>query len=56
MKGQTQDISFIAEFAWFEWLMFYEPIASYPDSHPTVGRYLGPATDVGGAMTHKILK
>ena len=36
--------------------MFYEPTAKYPDGHPTVGRYLGPATDVGGAMTHKVLK
>ena len=36
--------------------MYYEPVATYPDGHPTIGRYIGPAIDVGGAMSHKVLK
>ena len=56
MMGKTADISFLAEFEWFQWLMFYEPEVDYPDGHPTIGRWLGPAIDVGNAMTHKVLK
>ena len=56
MTGNTPDISSLCEFEWFQWVMFYDPAATYPTPKPTIGRYLGPATDVGGAMTHKVLK
>ena len=36
--------------------MFYEPTSTYPDPKPTIGRYIGPAVDVGNAMTHKVIK
>ena len=55
MSGQTADISSICEFEWFQWVMFYQPTEKYIKAKPTIGRYLGPATDVGTAMTHKIL-
>ena len=35
--------------------MFYQPTEKYPNAKPTIGRYLGPVTDVDTAMTHKIL-
>ena len=55
MSGQTGDISNLCEFEWFQWVMFYQPMEQYPESKLHVGRWLGPATDVGTAMTYKIL-
>ena len=55
MSGNTSDISFISEFGWFQWVMYYNPTEVYPDAKPKMGRYLGPAIDVGTAMTHKVL-
>jgi hypothetical protein len=56
MKGGTADISQICEFGWYDWVMFRDTIAAFPDDKLVLGRYLGPATDVGSAMTAKILK
>ena len=56
MSGQTPDISPFAELGWYEWCKFYDQAASFPPSRMTLGRYLGPAIDVGTAMTAKILK
>ena len=36
--------------------MYYDPPLSYPDEKMCTGRYLGPAIDVGTAVTYKILK
>ena len=38
-----------------QWVMYYNPNESYPESKAQIGRYLGPAIDVGTAMTHKVL-
>ena len=56
MKGTTADISHIAEFGWYDWVMFRDNIPSYPDDKLVLGRYLGPAVDTGSALTAKILK
>jgi len=56
MKGSTADISHIAEFGWYDWVMFRDNIPTYPDFKLTLGRYLGPALDTGSALTAKILK
>ena len=56
MKGHTADISQICEFAWYEWVMFIDSPAQYPENREELGRYLGPAVDVGTALTAKILK
>ena len=56
MKGSTADISHIAEFGWYDWVMFRDNIPSYPDDKLILGRYLGPALDTGSALTAKILK
>ena len=56
MTGQTADISNLCEYKWFQWVMYYDPPSSFPDNKMLFGRYLGPATDMGTAMTYKILR
>ena len=56
ISGETSDISTFAEHAWYEWIMFRDTSIPFPDSKEVLGRYLGPAIDVGPAMTAKILK
>ena len=56
MTGNTADISHICEFGWYDWVMFRDNSPTFPDNEMTLGRYLGPATDVGSALTAKILK
>ncbi len=56
MTGNTADISHIAELTWFDWVMFRDNVPAYLDDKMTLGRYLGPATDTGSALTSKMLK
>jgi hypothetical protein len=56
IKGETADISTIAEYAWYEWVKFRDTAANFPVSKIQLGRELGAAIDIGPAMTHKILK
>ncbi len=56
MTGNTADISHIAEFGWYDWVMFRDNKPSFPDDKLTLSRYLGPAIDTGLALTAKILK
>jgi hypothetical protein len=56
MTGSTADISHITEFGWYDWVMYRDDISSYPDNKLILGRYLGPATDIGLAFTAKILQ
>ena len=56
MTGSTADISHISEFGWYDWVMFRDNTPTYPDPKLILGRYLGPATDIGSALTAKILK
>jgi len=55
LKGTTADISALSEFGWYDWVMYHEPTGSFPDDKFVLGRYLGPAIDVGSALTAKIL-
>ena len=55
MLGETADISFIAEFEWFQWVIDYNSTEVYPNAKVVIGGYLGPAINVGTAMTYKIL-
>jgi len=41
---------------WYDWVMFRDNVPSFPDNKLVLGRYLGPATNVGSALTTKILK
>ena len=56
MKGQASDISHICEFSWYHWVMLCDSPVQYPADNIVLGRYLGPAQDVGPAMNSKILK
>jgi hypothetical protein len=56
IKGETVDISTIAEYAWHEWVKFRDTAAKFPVSKIQLGRDLGAAIDIGPAMTRKILK
>jgi len=56
MTGSTADISHIAEFGWYDWVMYRDNVPSYLDDRLILGRYLGLATDIGSALTAKILQ
>ena len=56
MSGQTADISPWALFAWYEWVYFHDGAISFPEDSEVLGRDLGPALDMGPAMSRKILK
>jgi hypothetical protein len=56
MTGNTANISHIAEFGWYDWVMVRNNEPSFPDDKLILGRFLGPAIDTGSALTAKILK
>ncbi len=56
MKGTTTDISHIAVFSWYNWIMFHDNVPTYPNDKLVLGRYLSPAIDMGSALTAIILK
>jgi hypothetical protein len=56
VKGETVDISTIAEYAWYEWVKLRDTAAKFPVSKIQLGRDLGAAIDIGPAMARKILK
>ena len=57
VSGETADISPLALFKWYEWVrMFRDTSVTYPDDAMVLGRDLGPAIDIGPAMTRKVLK
>ena len=55
MTGQTDDISNLCRYEWFQWMMYCQPKEVHPDNNMAMGRYNGPAIDVGNAITYKIL-
>jgi hypothetical protein len=56
MTCSNANISHICEFGWYDWVMFRDNVPTFPDIKLTFGQYLGPATNVGSALTAKILK
>ncbi|KAI2513194.1 Reverse transcriptase (RNA-dependent DNA polymerase) [Fragilaria crotonensis] len=56
VSGETADISPLALFKWYEWVLFRDTSVTYPDDSMVLGRDLGPAIDIGPAMTRKVLK
>ena len=56
MHGMSSDISDICEFEFYEWVMFNDSQATFPETKFHVGRWLGSADDVVSALTYKILK
>jgi hypothetical protein len=43
-------------YAWYEWIYFHDSAVPFPNDSEVLGRDLGPALDVGPAMSRKILK
>ena len=56
MTGQTDDISNIWEYSWYEWVIFCDKPITHPDLTVILRRYLWPPIHDGNAMTYKILK
>jgi hypothetical protein len=56
IKGETVEISTIAEYPWYEWVKFRDTAGKFPVSKIQLGRDLGADIDIGPAMTRKILK
>jgi len=56
LTGQTADISALVEHSWYDWVKWWDVKAGFPEPKEVLGRYLGPAIDVGPAMCAKILK
>jgi len=46
MTGNTANIRTICQFGWYNWVMFYDNIPSFPDNKAKLGRYLGPAIEL----------
>jgi hypothetical protein len=55
-KGETVEISTIAEYDWYEWVKFCDTEAKFPVSKIQLGRDLGATIEIGPAMARKILK
>ena len=55
MTSSTAGIRHIAEFAWYDWVIFRDNTPTFPDEALTLGCYLGPALDVGSALTANVL-
>ena len=55
MTGQTANIRNLCKYEWFQWVMHYQSKEGYPDDKIAMGRYIGPAIDVGNDMTYIIL-
>ena len=55
VNGETPDISEFSQFKWYEWVKYRDQQVAFPDDNFVLGRYLGPSTDIGTAMTCKML-
>jgi hypothetical protein len=56
MSGDTADISSLCEFEWFQWILYRDEKAGWPDEAKQLGRYLGPSKSIGPEMAMHILK
>jgi hypothetical protein len=56
LKGERANISAIALFCWYEWVMLWDTLIKFPEDNMVLGRDLGPAIDIGPTMARKILK
>jgi hypothetical protein len=54
MTGDTLDISYLAEFGWYQWVWYLSPEDASMNTK-SLGRYLGPSHDVGEALCAAIL-
>ena len=50
--GFTPDISELVEFSWYQWVWYHDPVNPHKDQ---LGRWLGPAHNVGQGLAYYIL-
>ena len=55
IRGDTPDISEYAQFDWYEYVWYIDPVSAWPIEKRKLGRWIGVASDVGAAMTFWIL-
>ena len=55
MTGEMADISFLAEFGWFQWVWFVTPQGGDSLETRRLGRYCGPSFEIGDALCARIL-
>jgi hypothetical protein len=56
ISGETPDISQHCEFGFWQWVMFRDNTAHWPEPPLSLGKYLGPSIDVDGSLCATILK
>ena len=54
LTGDTKDISYLAEFGWYDWVWHVSPEDSAKET-VQLGRYCGPSYDVGEALCARVL-
>ena len=54
LLGDTADISHLAEFGWYDWVWYLSP-EDIKMERKSLGRYVGPSTDIGDALCARIL-
>lgn len=54
--GTEGDISNLCRFDWYEWVIYREQTANFPEGTEALGRVLGPAKGEGNEMAQWILK
>ena len=55
LTGDTPDISDYLNFEFYQWVKVYDPVA-FPSTREYLGRWLGPAHNVGQALCYYVLK
>ncbi len=56
MSDETADISQFCKLMWYNWIMYRPGTVDYPNEPLCLWKYLGPAIEVGPAMTAKLLQ
>jgi hypothetical protein len=56
ISGETPDISQYCKIGFWQWVMFRDNTAHWPEPPLSLGKYLEPSIDVGGSLCATILK
>ena len=56
MSGEMSNIRHFCEFERFEWVIFWDEMAPYPDDHFILDRYLGLSIDIGHTLMTTIIE
>ena len=55
MFGETPNISALIQFHWMQPVLYYNKMATYPETNEVLGHFVGIAINVGDALTFKVL-